>query len=170
MSTTSLLTFADFEQLQDAPGKQELLDGELIEMPPAKFRHMIISERIFALLRSGASGKLAHIEMGYRIGRGWLQPDVSVTRPAQEITDDYLIGSPELAVEVLSPRNRASHIERKLTLYFAEGAAEVWVIDPSNQTMLVYRATPEGAIRTAVNETYRSAYGTLSLSELFAAE
>ena len=146
MSTISLLTFADFEQMADAPGKQELIDGELIEMPPAKFRRMFLSKRLFGLLSSGATGSLAYFEMG------------------------YLIGSPELAVEVLSPRNRASHIERKLTLYFAEGASEVWVIDPSNYTMLVYRATPEGVIRTAVTETYQSKYPAITLSELFKTE
>jgi len=33
-ATTKLLTFEEFEQLPDAPGKRELLDGELIEWPP----------------------------------------------------------------------------------------------------------------------------------------
>ena len=30
----TLLTFEAFEQLPDQPGKQELVRGELIEMPP----------------------------------------------------------------------------------------------------------------------------------------
>jgi len=30
MSATALHTFAEFEQLPDAPGKRELIDGELI--------------------------------------------------------------------------------------------------------------------------------------------
>ena len=34
--STSLLTFEEFEQLPDDPGKLELLDGELIRLPPAK--------------------------------------------------------------------------------------------------------------------------------------
>jgi len=31
MATTTLLSFEEFEQLPDEPGKVELLDGELIE-------------------------------------------------------------------------------------------------------------------------------------------
>jgi Uma2 family endonuclease len=35
----TLLTFEEFEQLPDRPGKDELLRGELIQMPPGKLRH-----------------------------------------------------------------------------------------------------------------------------------
>ena len=170
MTTTSLMTFADFEQMPDAPGKQELIDGELIEMPPARLKHMNISRRVYDHLRSGASGNLTYHETGYRIGRGWLQPDVSVIRPKQETDGGYLSGSPALAVEVLSPSNRASRIERKLTLYFAEGAEEVWLIDPSKGTMSVYRNSPEGVVRTAIDERHESKFGTIILATLFAAD
>ena len=170
MTTTSLMTFAEFEQMDDAPGKQELIDGELIEMPPARLRHMNISKRIYDHLRSGPTGNLAYFETGYRIGLGWLQPDVSVTRPKQETDSGYLSGSPALVVEVLSPSNRASQIERKLTLYFSEGAEEVWVIDPSKRTMSVYRTGPEGVVRTAVEERHESNFGTITLATLFATD
>ena len=169
-STTSLMSFAEFEQMPEAPGKQELIDGELIEMPPAKLRHMEISRLVFARLFSGTAGTRTFFELGYRIGGGWLLPDVSVTRHDQEVHNDYLIGSPELAVEVLSPGNRKSRIERKITLYFAEGAEEVWVIDPSKRTMMVYRSSQDGLHRTVVTDRLESKFGSISLAELFAAE
>ena len=169
-STTALMTFAEFEQMPEAPGKQELIDGELIEMPPAKLRHMEVSTRVLMHLRSGTPGVLAFHELGYRIGGGWLQPDVSVRRRDQEVHNDYLIGSPELVVEVLSPSNRKSRIERKITLYFAEGAEEVWVIDPSKRTMSVYRASQDGLLRTVVHDRLESKFGSISLAELFADE
>ena len=169
MIATSLITFAEFEQMPDTPGKQELIDGELIEMPHAEFRHTILSERIFDIFRSGSPGKRAHHEMGYRIGRGWLVPDVSVTRPKQEV-NKYLIGSPELAVEVVSPSNRPSYIQRKLAHYLAEGAEEVWVIDPIKCKMSVYRTGPEGVVRTAVAERHESKFGDITLGTLFEVE
>ena len=95
---------------------------------------------------------------------------MSVRRRDQEVHNDYLIGSPELAVEVLSPSNRKSRIERKITLYFAEGAEEVWVIDPSKRTMMVYRPSQDGLLRTVVNDRHESKFGSISLAELFAAE
>jgi Uma2 family endonuclease len=38
-TTTASLTFAEFEKLPDAPGKRELVQGELVEMPPPHYRH-----------------------------------------------------------------------------------------------------------------------------------
>ena len=166
-STTALMTFAEFEQMPEVPGKQELIDGELIEMPPAKVDHMDVSKRVYAHLFSGTAGIRAYFELGYRIGGGWLQPDVSVRRRDREISSGYAMGSPELAVEVLSPGNRKPRIERKITLYFAEGAEEVWVIDPSKRTMSVYRASQDGLHRTVVHDRLESKFGSMPLAELF---
>ena len=68
------------------------------------------------------------------------------------------------------PRNRKSRIERKITLYFAEGAEEVWVIDPSKRTIMVYRASQDGLHRTVVTDRLESKFGSISLAELFADE
>jgi hypothetical protein len=45
MSSTALMTFAEFEQLPDAPGKRELIDGELVTMPPPQLRHSTLVKR-----------------------------------------------------------------------------------------------------------------------------
>src|ERR1019366_2578743 len=50
MGTTTLLSFEEFERLPDEPGKLELLDGELIQLPPAKRKHVDIAHRIYDLL------------------------------------------------------------------------------------------------------------------------
>src|ERR1035437_139472 len=84
MGTTTLLSFEEFEQLPDEPGKVELLDGELIQLPPAKFKHMEVVRRIMALLmdavdKAGASANLGAVypETGYKFGkRAWLQPEI----------------------------------------------------------------------------------------------
>ena len=54
MSTTTsgLLTFEEFERLPDEPGKLELLEGELIRMPPAKRKHMYTTQRLFLFARA----------------------------------------------------------------------------------------------------------------------
>jgi hypothetical protein len=127
MSSTALMTFAEFEQLPDAPGKQELIDGELITMPPPELRHSTLVKRLFGLLlRHLPESRVWPDRTGYRILDGWIEPDVSVSWPDQRRDEKYFLGSPMIAIEILSP---GEEIERKLTLYFAEGAAEVWVID-----------------------------------------
>jgi Uma2 family endonuclease len=136
-ATTTLLTFEEFEQLPDAPGKRELLDGELIELPPPKRRHTITQHRIAHALQPYADshGLLVLVEAGFRMGthrNEWLQPDVSVISREQEERaaadlEGYYEGAPLIAIEVISPGNTAEAVERKLAKYFENGAAEVWV-------------------------------------------
>jgi hypothetical protein len=72
-----------------------------------------------------------------------------------------------IATEILSP---SEDIEEKLTLYFDEGALEVWVINVRKNTMTVYRRSDQGIIRLKVEGEYRcEPIGvTISLPELFA--
>ena len=104
MGTTTLLSFEEFEQLPSAPGKMELLDGELIRLPPAKFRHERIIHQLYKVLRpqvenSGLALGEPYIKMGYRLScTTWLKPAVSITHLNQPSTD-YLEGAPLLAVE-----------------------------------------------------------------------
>jgi Uma2 family endonuclease len=48
----TLLTFEEFEQLPDQPGKQELVRGELIELPPAEYKHHLVADRIYDGLKA----------------------------------------------------------------------------------------------------------------------
>src|SRR5580692_10743280 len=132
----TLLTFEEFEQLPDQPGKRELLRGELIELPPPDYKHNKISNRIGdhlkdALRHAHARGEARNLgeafqEMGYLLpGAGWLQPDVSVTQAGQSV-GKYLTGAPAIAIEVISPGNTAKQIDAKAALYFEFGASEVW--------------------------------------------
>jgi Uma2 family endonuclease len=151
----TLLTFEEFEQLPDQPGKQELVRGELIEMPPADYKHSDIADRVcdglkLALNRAHARGEASQLarvfhEMGYLLGgECWLQPDVSVTHAGQRI-DKYLIGAPAIAIEVISRSNTAKRIEVKTELYFECGAHEVWCFFPKTRQVTI--RTP-GGVRT----------------------
>lgn len=53
MRTSALMTFEEFEQLPEMPGKQELVDGELITMPPPELSHVDVGKRLFLLLAAG---------------------------------------------------------------------------------------------------------------------
>src|SRR5580700_3694758 len=79
----TLLTFEEFEQLPDQPGKQELVRGELIELPPADLKHNRVSHRIYDRLKiaieqartCGEAHELgeAFHEMGYLLSKEcWL--------------------------------------------------------------------------------------------------
>jgi Uma2 family endonuclease len=142
------LSFDEFERLPDRPGKQELLQGELIELPPPESSHSRISLKIFkrldeALESAHARGDAADLgdafhETGYQLSRDvYVIPDVSVNHAAQE-EGKYFQGSPAIAIEVISPSNSAEDLLRKTKVYFQFGAREVWQFYPNLRAVLVY--------------------------------
>jgi Uma2 family endonuclease len=44
-----------------------------------------------------------------------------------------------LAVEILSPNDRAARVVRKITDYLKNGVGLVWLVDPEDRTVTVYR-------------------------------
>ncbi len=140
VSVQALLSEQEFLCLPESPGKQELLDGELIELPPAKLSHSQLAMLIVELLRTVLDLSRVCVEAGYRVGPNrWLVPDVSVLWPDQPIEDDWPQGAPMLAVEIASRGNTASDLERKRLQYLAGGAGEVWIVYPETHSMLVSR-------------------------------
>ena len=79
------------------------------------------------------------------------------------------MGAASLAIEILSPRNTAAEIERKLTLYFADGANEVWVIAPAHRSLSAYTRVENQVRRVSVRDRYdAAAFGIIvSLDTLF---
>jgi Uma2 family endonuclease len=166
MSTAAqLMTFAEFAQLPDMPGKRELINGRLVSMPPPENEHSLVSMSILIqLLKSGLGCGRVWPD---RMGRGWVEPDASVSWPDQSKDEKYFLRAPMIAVEILSP---GEDLEEKLALYFAEGALEVWILSIRQKTMTVYHRGNEGVFRMSVQGQYRcEAIGvTVSLPELFA--
>src|SRR5215472_12671096 len=102
MGTVTRLTDEEFLNLEDEPGKQELLDGELIAVGPTEDVPSRTMGRFYDLLSRTVDDRQMRIRAGYRLKPGWLQPDVSVNWPDQPV-DRWLVGSPMIAIEVVSP-------------------------------------------------------------------
>jgi Uma2 family endonuclease len=161
MGTTTLMSLAEFERLENGADEIELLKGELIRMPPAQHSHMEICERLFELLKAAVKqlksanpravvGKV-HMEMGYFFpnSMSWLQPDVTLTYPDQPI-DRYYIGAPLIAFEIVSESDTARRLELKIAEYLAHGSMEVWAIYPETRRAWVYsRSTPSARLETS---------------------
>jgi Uma2 family endonuclease len=146
MGTTTLLSFEEFERLPDEPGKSEFLDGELIQLPPAKRKHMDVARRIYLLLVRAVAGAEnsanlgeVYFETGYKFSsRAWLQPDVSIPH-RDHPGGDYFESAPALAVEVISESNTAEQMDRKVNVYLTNGGVEVWLVYPKTRCVWVYR-------------------------------
>jgi Uma2 family endonuclease len=149
------LTFAAFEQLPDGDGiHRELIEGDLQILPPPKSRHSLVAKRVFKLLlaiEDRAYGQALR-EAGYKLGdepATWIQPDVSFLKNERvRATPEggYFEGTPELAVEVVSPSESARDLKRKVSLLLKGGSLAVWVIYPEEHTVQVYR--PDGTSYT----------------------
>jgi Uma2 family endonuclease len=147
---TTFVTFEEFERLpeDESDGKVELIDGEVVRMPPAFFRHMDITMRTFLFLHgtldtlhaNGLATGLGRVcmETGYHMGNNWLTPDVSITHAGQTV-NKYLEGAPALAIEVISESNTVPKMRRKIRKYFENGCRELWVFDPDTASVVVHR-------------------------------
>jgi len=66
----------------------------------------------------------------------------------EELPTGFLVGGPDLVVEILSPGNTVAEIEDKIAEYFANGTRLLWVISPGQHYVLVYRCgyEPQGLL------------------------
>lgn len=155
---TTTMTFEEFERLPDGPEDLELLEGELIEMPPPERSHMVDAEDLSRLLHASVEGlrqaNLAdelgkvHLEMGYLLTsdpRSWLRPDVSITYPNQP-GDKYYEGAPLMVFEVVSAEDRAGDLHRKVRQFLRHGAREVWLIYPKTRDAYIYKPGVAAAV------------------------
>ena len=147
MPVQTLYTFADLFKMPENGMHRELVDGELIELPPPQYLHALVAHRIYDLLNDHARRRKlgrTFMELGAKVrsdDKNWVQPDVTFFRAARlHHVGDYVDGAPDLAVEVISPSERARDIRRKNELMLACGAIEVWEVRPRTRTVIVHRA------------------------------
>jgi len=65
-------------------------------------------------------------------------PDVAFIGVGREIGRGYIEGAPDLAVEILSPSDRARDVAEKTAEWHAAGARLVWVVDPDAHSVTVH--------------------------------
>ena len=94
------------------------------------------------LLKPLVSEMVVRVEMAFRPmpdHEVW-QADVgcvSLERDNATADDEYLLGSPELVVEVLSPSNTMDEIHGKMALCMDNGCLSFWIADPKRKTVSV---------------------------------
>jgi Uma2 family endonuclease len=162
MATHESITTA--EQLFNAPdlGRCELLRGELKMMSPAGSRHgwvvMYLTLKIGDFVTDHHLGVVFGAETGFLIGRNpdtVRAPDVAfvtVARVPEELPEGFFPGPPDLALEVLSPGDRASEVLAKVQDWLQTGACAVWVVDPNSKTVTVYHDRQKITILSAGDE------------------
>lgn len=145
----ALLSVEDLEKMPDDCLHRELIEGELIELPPPEFRHALIAHRIYELLNDFVAPRklgMVLIELGHLVRsnrRTWIQPDVSFLRAGRydlENPGKYSTGAPDLAVEVISPSETARSVHLKTGILLSSGTQEVWTVYPDTRTVEIHSA------------------------------
>jgi Uma2 family endonuclease len=120
----------------------ELIEGEIVQMPPIGSPHASGVRRVTRLFYVGlGDAAVVSVQDPLRLSNeSEPVPDVILLRPRP---DFYAAGHPTAAdvlllVEV-SDTTLAYDLRRKVPLYAREGVPEVWVVDLNGQRILVYR-------------------------------
>ncbi len=142
----------------------ELVEGEIIEMSKPTGLHgqitMLLAAKIFNHADEHCPGIITAAETGFVLERN---PDgrdtvrgldiafIRGTRAPAALPDRLVAIAPDLAVEVISPGNKAADIHRKIRQLLAAGTRLVWIVYPDTQTVAVHRAS--GTITLEVGDT-----------------
>ena len=73
-----------------------------------------------------------------------VQPDLAVTCRRETVTEQGIIGAPDLCVEVTSPGSVAADRKRKFDLYEKHGVREYWIVESAGAVLEVYRLDTSG--------------------------
>jgi Uma2 family endonuclease len=143
MATTSkILTYEEWLALPEVEGVEEVVNGEIVKMPPNKIVHAYAVENLADLLKAKLDRRTVRVlvtSFGLVIRRDPLTtraPDIAVFIRSNIVEQDgYILSAPELIVEVLSPANTRAERAEKLKDYESLGVPEVWVVSPEAQTV-----------------------------------
>lgn len=151
MATTTLVTSEQYLAMPDEfdPSgnriKDELIGGEIVRVAqPSRVNDLIknaINELLISYLRSRPDlGLRSLVEIGTGISDlDVFVPDVSLIRRERLQKEGRIfLGSPDIAIEIVSPSDTAKHLKRKVDAYLQGGAKSVWVVYPDSKSVQVH--------------------------------
>ena len=121
----------------------ELIYGHAYAMSPApRPPHQRIVLNVSAGLEQYLSGSpcepfIAPVDV-YLAEDTVVQPDVIVVCRPEAVTDEGIVGAPELVIEVLSDSTAYRDLNDKKALYETAGVSEYWIINPGIGSVMVW--------------------------------
>lgn len=130
--------------------RMEYINGEMVLLTSPSMNHQEISGNLYVTLRDYLLGKKCKVFYSpfdvHFFKKNFkepdvMQPDLLIACDTEEATteNNRYMGTPTLVIEILSPSTRAKDMIDKLNTYSLSGVAEFWIVDPKNQSVLVYQ-------------------------------
>ncbi len=138
---TKLVTAEELFNMPNDGYRYELVRGELIQMAPAGAYHGKSGTRVATSLSNhvyeNGLGEVYAIETGFRIGTNpdhVRAPDVAFVRREREDEvgeiHGFFPGAPDLVIEVISPNDRYTEVDKKAHDWLEAGTRMVILINP----------------------------------------
>ena len=153
-------SYADYLQWKFRE-RVELIKGKILVTSPAPGRkHQSIAGNLHFVMRKEFNTRACNLYFApfdVRLPRSTqhneniytvVQPDLCVVCDEAKLDDRGCIGAPDLVAEILSPGNSSRELKLKFDLYEETGVREYWVINPSEETVLVNVLNDEGKYKT----------------------
>ena len=147
MAVQSPVSVKAFEQIaalpENAHKRLEFIGGEIVEVVSNSDASEIairIAPRINLYVESHALGRVTGADGGYKVSGEDYIPDVgfiSKARQPKRSHDTWNPLAPDLAIEVISPTDRAKDIADKVANYLLAGTL-LWYVYPNDQQVKIY--------------------------------
>ena len=164
--TTSLMTADEFYEFVHQPENRnrffELDRGKVVEMSRPGIRHGVVCANVSFLLgaftRQRACGIVISNDAGLIVERGpdtVFGPDIFLYDEIinyEDLPQRWEDRPPTLVIEVLSPHDRTTKLNRRIGRFLAMGVPLVWVLDPEDSTLTVHQAHRPLVVLDAADE------------------
>jgi Uma2 family endonuclease len=135
-------TYDDYIALPDDGQRYEIVYGVLYMSPSPSGAHQDAVGEIFSYLRTYVKlvglGLVRVAPFNVRLSsKDTFQPDILVVLNAnlEKVKDTYMLGAPDLVVEVASPSTEGFDRREKQDAYAAAGVPEYWIVNTDARTV-----------------------------------
>lgn len=150
-------TYKDYLNWPDEE-RRELINGTVYNMTPSPSRtHQKISRELFSrfydYLRKDKVCEVYYAPFDVRLPEGEekdedirnvVQPDIVVVCDQSKLDERGCKGAPDLIIEIVSPSSAKQDLKDKFYLYERVGVKEYWIVQPVNNTMMVFKLKENG--------------------------
>ena len=140
------LTVAEYRNLPETGPRYQLIEGYLYMAPAPNRFHQDVSRNLMITLANYLSihpiGVLYDAPFDvYLTDIDVFQPDLLIVLNENRgiLTEAGAEGAPDFVVEVLSPKTRQLDLVNKKRVYARMGVKELWIIDPDQKELALYR-------------------------------
>ena len=149
MSTTVLVPLSEYLGTIYHPDC-DYVEGILEERNVGEMSHGDAQGRTYLYVQTQTHGFWAVVEVRVQIRADRFRiPDVTIVRGGMP-SGHIFTEPPEVAVEVLSPDDRAANIQEKIDDYLAFGVSCVWVINPETRRAWIHTNDGSGEAMDAL--------------------